>query len=111
MAKGGGLPKEPTAFIEKMVGKETKREKKKKQKKAENDIVKRLTRNVLIDEKDWDKASGITKKKSSKKKKKKKKGSSSSSDPRLTLRLIPALAIAPINIPRAILKVPQATTT
>ena len=46
MAKGGGLPKEPTAFIEKMVGKETKRKKKKEQKKAENDIVKRLAKSL-----------------------------------------------------------------
>ena len=38
--------KNSTAFIEKMVGKETKRKKKKEQKKAENDIVKRLAKSL-----------------------------------------------------------------
>ena len=76
VAKGGVLSKESTAYIETMVGKETKRKKEKEQKKTENDIVKRLAKNGLIDK---DKASGITKTKSSKKKKKKKKGPSSSS--------------------------------
>ena len=70
---------ESTAFIEKMVGKETNHNKKKCQKKPENDVVKRLAKTVLIDK---DKASGIIKKtasKTKKTKKKKKKGSSSSS--------------------------------
>ena len=49
VAKGGVLSKESTAYIEKMVGRETKRKKKKEQKKPEDDIVKRLAKNGLID--------------------------------------------------------------
>ena len=76
VTKGGGLSKGSTAFIEKMMGKEVRRKKKKEQKKTENDIVKRLAKNGLIDK---DKASCIIKKKLPKNKKKKKKGSSLSS--------------------------------
>ena len=47
-AKGGVLSKESTAHIEKMVGRETKRKKKKEQEDAENDIVKRPAENGLI---------------------------------------------------------------
>ena len=75
VGKGGGLLKESTSFIEKMVGKETKRKKKKEQKKTANDIVKRLAKNGLIDIKgqgEWYHQEYI-KKKTSKKKKKKKK--------------------------------------
>ena len=36
VSKGGGLSKESTAFIEKMIGKGTKRKEKKEQKKTEN---------------------------------------------------------------------------
>ena len=50
------LSKESTAYIENMARKETNRKKKKEQKKTENDIVKRLAKNGLIDK---DKASGI----------------------------------------------------
>ena len=73
VAKGGVLSKESTAYIERAVGRETKRKKKKEQKKTENDVVKRLAKNGLIDK---DKASGIIKKKSAKTKKKKNKGPS-----------------------------------
>ena len=47
-AMGGGLSKKSTAFIEKIVGRETKCRKKKQQKKTENDIVKRLAKTGLI---------------------------------------------------------------
>ena len=97
IAKGGVLSKKSTAYIENMVGKQTKRKKKKEQKKTENDIVKRLAKNGLIDK---DKASGIVKKKSSKKKKKKKKGSSSFSS---------YDSSSHSSIPRATLVVPHAT--
>ena len=75
-SKGGVLSKESASYIEKMVGRETKRKKKKEQKKTEDGIVKRLAKNGLIDK---DKVGSLLKKKSSTKKKKKKKGSSSSS--------------------------------
>ena len=72
VSKGGVLSKDPAFYIEKMVGRETKRKKKKEQKKTEDGIVKRLAKNGLIDK---DNVGDIIKKKSSKKK----KGSSSSS--------------------------------
>ena len=77
-SKGGVLSKESASYIEKMVGRETKRKKKKEQKKTEDGIVERLARNGLIDK---DKVGSLLKKKSStkKKKNKKKNGSSSSS--------------------------------
>ena len=76
-SKGGVLSKESASYIEKMVGRETKRKKKKEQKKTEDGIVKRLAKNGLIDK---DKVGSLLKKKPStkKKKNKKKKGSSSS---------------------------------
>ena len=76
VSKGGVLSKESASYIEKMVGRETKRKKKKEQKKTEDGIVKRLAKNGLIDK---HKVGSLVKKKSSKKKKNKKKGSSSSS--------------------------------
>ena len=48
VAEGGVLSKESVAYIEKMVGRETKRKKKKEQNKTEDDIVKRLAKNGLI---------------------------------------------------------------
>ena len=71
VSKGGVLSKESASYIEKMVGRETKRKKKKEQKKTEDGIVKRLAKNGLIDK---DKVGSLIKKNSSKKKKKKKKG-------------------------------------
>ena len=59
------------SYIQTMAGRETKRKKKKEQKKAEDGIVGRLAKNVLIER---DKVSDVIKKR-----KKKKKGSSSSS--------------------------------
>ena len=70
--QGRRLVEESATYIEKMVGRETKRNKKKEQKKTEDGIVKRLAKNSLIDK---DKVGSLVKKKSSKKKKKK-KGSS-----------------------------------
>ena len=54
-----------------MAGRETKRKKKKEQKKTEDGIVKRLAKNCFIDK---DKVGSLAKKKSSKKKKKNKQG-------------------------------------
>ena len=47
--KGGVLSKESASYIEKMVGRETKPEKKKKQNKTEDGIVRRLAKNGFID--------------------------------------------------------------
>ena len=49
VSKGGVLSNETASHIEEMVGKETKRKKKKEQKKTEDGIVKRLAKNGLID--------------------------------------------------------------
>ena len=58
-SKGGVLSKESASYIEKMVGRETKRKKKKEQKKTEDGIVKRLAKNGLIDKDKVQRAGGI----------------------------------------------------
>ena len=63
-SKGGVLSKESASYIEKMVGRETKRKEKKEQKQMEDGIVKRLAKNGRIDK---DKIGSLIKKKSSEK--------------------------------------------
>ena len=76
VSKGGVLSKGSASYIETMVIRETKRKKKKEQKKTEDGIVRRLTKNDLIDK---DKVGNVIKNSSKTKKKNNKKGSSSSS--------------------------------